>query len=128
MDSLPFKITMGIIIIELVGFVFLCIDSFPPPGGVSTILISWVLILDYTLHYGKHCLVYFGDCFQKNDKTHQQTCFPYAKRVVYVSAPVTTVKVIQVLIPQFRKVCQLPETYRGIIYRVIYASGGLFQS
>ena len=65
--NLTFNKTPGRIFIEMILFVLMWLNAFPPVGGISQIYYSRKIMTDCTLYYSKECRVEFGTY----TKTHE---------------------------------------------------------
>ena len=60
MDHSTIKKVIGNIYIGMIIFMVLCINAFPPDGGISQTYSPRTIIISFTLDYSKHCTVKFG--------------------------------------------------------------------
>jgi hypothetical protein len=72
-STLPFKNLPGRMIIELIHFVVLWLNAFPPSSGVSNTYSPRTIMTGTTLEYNKHYRLPFGtyvETHEENDPTN----------------------------------------------------------
>jgi hypothetical protein len=71
--TLPFKKIPDRVIVELINFVVLWLNAFPPLSGVSKTYSPRTIMTGTTLDYAKHCKLPFGtyvETYKENNPTN----------------------------------------------------------